>query len=147
MILHRLLLENYDEWQKTCDSLIKRNKDITVPSVNDITTLHNFNVALSELYTETSYYFALARQNRDAIKRIIENTLKDYYKGKNDAARKAAGVQYAQKYPVPESAKPFYPSDTVNLFDLEDKINGYYYILESIMKSLEHKASAKITSN
>lgn len=146
-MLSRLLLEDKKSWDQTCEDLNLKNFSLRVPTVNDITTLHTFNVELSELFTLVQYHFNKARRNKDAIERIIENVLKDYYKGSNEAARRAAGLQYAQKYPIPESIAHFFETETVNLFTLEDEINGYYYSLDAILKSLHHKASAKITNN
>ncbi|CDQ41905.1 hypothetical protein [Virgibacillus salexigens] len=147
MVLHRLLLEDINEWERICEKLNEQNNNLKVPLENNTTTLHQFNMDLSDLFTEVNYYFGKARRNKDAISRIIENVLKDLYKGQNDLARKAAGIQLAQRYPVPDTAKPYYPEDFVNLFELEDQINAYYYALDAALKSLNHKASAKITNN
>lgn len=147
MILSRILLEDLTEWYQITERLAEQNKNLRVPSVNDTTTLHQFNIELSDLFTEANYYFAKARRNKDAIERIIENTLKDYYKGPNDIARKAAGMQLAKEYPVPDNVHAFFPDNTVNLFELQDQINGYYYVLDAIIKTLHLKAGAKITSN
>lgn len=146
-MLKRLLLEDNHEWYQITETLIEQNKNLKVPMVNDTTTLHQFNVNLSELFTEVSYYFAKARRNKDAIERIIENTLKDYYKGPNDTARRAAGLQLAQNYPIPDDIQDYFSTKTVNLFELQDQINGYYYALDAIIKSLHMKSGAKITSN
>lgn len=146
-MLKRLLLEDVNEWNELCKRLTEENFKLQVPVVNDTSTLHEFNCKLSNLFTEVQYYYNQARRNKDAIERIIEIVLRDYYKGKNDAARKAAGYQLAQKYPIPEEISHFYETETVDLFKLEDEINGYYYCLDAILKSLHHKASAKITNN
>lgn len=146
-MLRRLLLEDMDEWNRICESISLKNQSLRVPTVNDTTTLHHFNVDLSDLFTEANYHFGKARRNKDAIERIIENTLKDYYKGPNEIARKAAGLQLSQRYPVPESIEAYYPYPTVNLFELQDKINGYFYDLDAVLKTLQIKSGAKITNN
>jgi hypothetical protein len=142
-VLERLLLEDLDDWEKIIANLEQRNLNLKVPLENTKTTLHHFNCQLNELYTEVQYYFARARRNKDAIERLIDNVLKDHYKGGNDRERRAAGIQFAQKYPAPVG---FYP-ETVDLFYLEDKFKWFYYSLESIIQSLNAKAGAKITNN
>ncbi len=146
-MLKRLLLEDYDDREALCKQLVEENMELKVPTVNDTTTLHNFNCELSTLFDRSQYWFNKSRQDKDAIERLLEVVLKDYYVGKNDAARRAAGYQFAQKYPIPEDILHFFNTQVVNLFELEDKINGCYYTLDAIMKSLHHKSSAKITNN
>src|SRR5579875_2129938 len=141
-VLERLLSEDFQAWDKLMIYYEEKNKNLRIPSENTLETLHYFNIALNELYTEASYDFARARRNKDAIERLLESTLKDYYKGSNDLARKAGGIQYARSYPAPD----FWPHETVNLFDLEDLFRHYYYTMESTIKTLEQKASGKITN-
>jgi len=141
-VLERLLQEDFTRWDILIDEYEQMNRSLKVPSV-DKTALHHFNVRVEEEYTKALYDFGRARRNKDAIQRLIKNVLEDYYKGPNEQARRAAGIQYARNYPAPD----FYHSPTVNLFDLEDRFLGYYYALEATVKSLEAKASAKITSN
>ena len=142
-VLRRLLSEDLDDWEKIIKNLEDRNRQLKVPTENTTATLHVFNCQVSDLYSEVQYYFARARRNKDAIERIIYNVLNDLYSGKNDWARRAAGIQYAQNYPTPPG---FYP-DKVDLFYLEDKFKWFYYALDSIIKSLQAKAEAKITNN
>src|SRR5699024_8193420 len=119
--LQRLLLIDFDAEEEIVASLGQRNLELKVPTDNNHTTLHFFNCHLSDLYAEVEHYYGLSRRNKYAIERIIDNILKDYYGGKNEGARKAAGIQYAQKYPVPENVIPFVDSETVDLFYLEDR--------------------------
>ena len=147
MILERLLMENLNEWETIVDNLSCRNNELLVPTVNDTTTLHDFNVNLANFFSEVTFYFAKARRNKDAITRLIKNVLRDNYRGQNDLARRAAGIQLAQRYPVPEAVLPFQQNDHIDLFDLEDVFNGHYYILESIIQTLHVKSGAKITNN
>jgi hypothetical protein len=141
-VLERLLSENTMEWEELVNQYENDNKILKVPSV-DKTALHTFNVRVEELYTRALYDFGRARRNKDAIDRLLKNVLEDYYKGPNEQARKAAGIQFARKFPAPD----LYHADTINLFDLEDQFNGYYYSLQSTIKSLQAKADAKITNN
>lgn len=142
-VLRRLLSEDLEHWENIINNLEERNRQLKVPTENTPATLHMFNYQVNDLYTETQYYYARARRNKDAIERIIYNVLNDLYSGKNDWARRAAGIQYAQNYPTPPG---FYP-DKVDLFYLEDKFKWFYYALDSIIKSLQAKAEAKITNN
>lgn len=141
--LRHLLMEDFDELDRIAFEFESRNRALKVPHENNTSTLHEFNININELYTEVEYEFAKARAYKDAIARIIENVLKDYYKGTNEIARKAAGYQLARKYPVGE----FYHEPYINLFDLEHRINRYYNSLESSVKILKAKAEAKITNN
>jgi hypothetical protein len=141
-VLIRLLSENLNEWEMTIAQLEKRNQELKVPSENTSATLHIFNCKLNELYTEAQYHYARARRNKDAIERVVYNVLNDLYYGKNDWERKAAGIQYAQKYPDPTGV-----SEYVDLFHLEDQFKWHFYALDSLIKSLQAKAEAKITNN
>lgn len=141
-VLERLLQEDFFYWDNLCAEYEKINRSLKVPSV-DKTALHEFNAKVEEYYTRAVYDYGRACRNKDAITRLIKNVLDDYYQGPNDRARKAAGIQFAQRFPAPE----FYPEETVNLFDLEDKFLGYYYSMKATVMSLEAKAGAKITNN
>jgi hypothetical protein len=141
-VLGRLLRENFNRWDELIAHYEQTNRTLKVPPVEKI-SLHLFNVQVEEEYTKALYDFGRARRNKDAIDRLLDMTLKDYYKGSNELSRKAGGIQYAKIYPTPED----YPQPTVNLFDLEDRFAGYYYSLDATVKSLQAKASAKITNN
>lgn len=141
-VLERLLQEDFHEWENLLRTYEETNRSLKVPTV-ERTALHHFNQQVEEWYTRALYDYSRARRNKDAITRLIEMTLKDFYQGTNEAARKAAGIQYARSYPAPS----FYPRETVNLFDLEDQFLFYYYGLEATVKSLQAKADAKITTN
>ncbi|EOO44404.1 hypothetical protein [Bacillus cereus] len=142
-MLERLLYEDLLTWENTIREYEDANVVLKVPSENSPSTLHSFNINVNELYTKVIHDFARARRNKDAIQRLIKTVLEDYYKGSNEQARKAAGIQLARVFPTPEN----YPVQTVNLFDLEDAFNGIFYALEATVKSLQAKADAKITSN
>jgi uncharacterized protein YpuA (DUF1002 family) len=105
--------------------------------------LHNFNVRVNELFNRVIYDFARARRNKDAIERLVDNVLKDYYSGPNELARKAAGIQLAKSYPAPVE----WGQETIDLFDLEDRFRFYFYSLDATVKSLAMKGEAKITNN
>lgn len=141
-VLERLLQEDIAKWDTLVAEYERTNKSLKVPAV-DKTELYFFNVRVEEQYTKAMYDFGRARRNKDAIQRLLKMVLEDYYKGPNEQARKAAGIQYARSFPAPEN----YKDETVNLFDLEDLFVGYYYSLESTVKSLQAKADAKITNN
>lgn len=141
-VLDRLLSEDFYHWDTLVMKYENTNKTLKVPGI-DRTELHHFNVAVEKQYTEALYDFGRARRNKDAIQRLIKNVLEDYYKGPNEQARKAAGIQFAKRFPAPEN----HHESTVNLYDLEDRFIGYYNSLEATIKSLEAKASAKITNN
>lgn len=141
-VLERLLQEDFTHWEELVKEYERVNRTLKVPSVEKI-ALHQFNVRVEEEYTKALYDFGRARRNKDAIQRLLKNVLEDYYKGQNEQARKAAGIQYARQIPTPD----YYPLPTVNLFDLEDLFVGYYYSLEATIKSLQAKADAKITNN
>ncbi len=141
-VLSRLLNENFEEWDRLVFEYEQTNRALKVPAV-DRTQLHHFNCQVEEEYTKAVYDFGRARRNKDAIQRLLKNILEDYYKGPNEQARKAAGIQLAQNYPAPEE----FPFANVNLFDIEDRFNGYYYALEATVKSLHAKSEAKITNN
>jgi hypothetical protein len=142
-VLERLLSEDFTMWDQLVFSYEQRNKQLRVPMENTTETLHDFNVRINELYTEAHYDFTRARHNRDAIQRFIENVLKDYYTGPNELARKAGGIQFARNYPAPD----FWPEDTVDLFEVEDRLLHYYNQMDSTIKTLEAKADSKITNN
>jgi hypothetical protein len=141
-VLERLLQEDFNRWDTLVAEYERTNRSLKVPNL-DKSALHNFNQQVEEQYHNAVHDFGRARRNKDAIARLIDNTLKDYYKGANEIARKAAGIQFARNFPAPE----WYPHPTVNLFDLEDRFVGYYYSLNATVKSLEAKADAKITTN
>lgn len=141
-VLERLLSENFEHWDSLVAEYERTNRSLKVPNL-DKSALHIFNQKVEETYNNAVHDFGRARRNKDAIARLIDNTLKDYYKGANEIARKAAGIQFARNFPAPE----WYPHPTVNLFDLEDRFVGYYYSLNATVKSLEAKADAKITTN
>lgn len=142
-ILERLLQEDFISWEDKIHSYEMQNINLKVPMENSPTSLHFFNIGVNELYTQVIHDFGRARRNKDAIQRLLKSVLEDYYKGSNEQARKAAGIQYARNYPAPEN----HPAPAVNLFELEDIFNGIFYSLESTVKSLQAKADAKITSN
>lgn len=141
-VLERLLHEDFEEWDQLIEYYQRENKKLLVPAENTPETLHEFNRNIDKLFTEAYYDFARARRNKDAIDRFIEMVLKDYYKGPNPDARRAAGIQLAQNYPVDG-----FEEDRVNLFELQDRFSYYYYQLESTVKILDRKAQSKITSN
>jgi hypothetical protein len=141
-VLERLLAEDPLHWYNIISNHENNNKSLKVPAVEKL-ALHTFNVRVEESYTQALYDFGRARRNKDAIQRLLKNVLEDYYKGANEQARRAAGIQFAKAFPAPES----YHSPTVNLFDLEDMFVGHFYSLEATVKSLQAKADAKITNN
>jgi len=143
LVLTRLLQEDFTDWERLVSAYEEENKRLPVPAENNPSTLHRFNVAISDLYQRAQYDFARARRNKDAIERLIENVLKDYYRGPNEDARRGAGIQFARQYPAPDC----WPTDTVDLFDLEDRFRYYYYSLQSTIRILEFKAEGKITNN
>jgi len=152
LVLQRLLEIDLDLWDKKINFFEESSKELKVPMENNTITLHEFNLKLNDLYSEVVYWYYEARRNKDAIERLLETILKDYYKGQNELARKAAGIQLARGYPIHNI--PFIPinhrcvyNEKVNLFDLEDIINGHYYKLAATIKSLQAKAEAKITNN
>jgi hypothetical protein len=142
-VLERLLSEDLAHWEALVSEYEARTNALKVPKENSIDTLHDFNVQANELYTRASFDFARARRNKDAIERFVENVLKDYYNGPNELARKAGGIQYARAYPAPDTCR----ESQVNLFDLEDRFRHYYYMMDSVISSLEAKAESKITNN
>lgn len=141
-VLERLLQENFSEWDHLVFQYEQTNRSLKVPAVEK-TALHHFNVRVEEEYTKALYDFGRARRNKDAIQRLIKNVLEDFYRGQNEQARRAAGIQLARQFPAPDN----YPVSTINLFDLEDRFVGYYYSLEATVKSLQAKSDAKITNN
>lgn len=142
-VLRTLLNVDFNELNEKADNFEMRNRQIKVPQENTPTTLHIFNMQLSELYTEVEYEFARVRAYKDAIERLIEATLKGAFTGKNEAERKANAYFYCQNYPT----NGFSVDDKVNLFDLEYLISNHYNRLEASVKVLQAKSSAKITSN
>ncbi|WP_067923923.1 hypothetical protein [Alicyclobacillus shizuokensis] len=142
-VLERLLMEDLHAWDKLVADYEERNRKLVVPMENTTETLHIFNIQLSELYTQVYYDFARAKRNRDAIQRFLESVLKDYYSGPNPDARRAGGIQFAREYPAPE----FWPFPKVNLFEIEDIWNKYYYLLDATIATLKMKAESKITNN
>lgn len=143
IVLRTLLSLNFNFLNEKALSFEERNKSIKVPKDNTPTTLHIFNMSISELYTEAEYEFGRARAYKDAIERLIESTLRGNYSGKNEAERKSAAYFYCQHYP----SYGFAVEDTVNLFDLEYLIHDYFNSLEATIKGLNAKSSARITSN
>jgi hypothetical protein len=142
-VLERLLSEDFEEWDRLVFQYESMNRALPVPMENTKETLHIFNVRLNDLYTQAYYDFARARRNKDAIERFIENVLKDYYAGPNEVARRAGGIQLARNYPAPD----FWPEETVDLFEIEDRFKHYFYSLEATIKTLEAKAESRITNN
>lgn len=141
-VIERLLSEDFARWDELIAEYERTNRSLKVPPV-DKTALHFFNQSVEEHYTRAVYDFGRARRNKDAIARLIDNTLKDLYKGQNELARKAGGIQFARNFPAPEN----YPYPTVDLFELEDRFVGFYYSMDATVKSLQAKADAKITNN
>jgi hypothetical protein len=141
-VLERLLNTDFSDWDRLIDEYERTNRSLKVPELDRI-ALHHFNQQVEDLYSRAVYDFGRARRNKDAIERLIENTLKDLYKGGNELARKAAGIQFARSFPAPES----YPFPTVDLFELQDRFVGFYYSMDATVKSLTAKADAKITNN
>jgi len=139
-MIDRLLREPLDDWFLLVAHYETDNKKLPVPFDNSIENLYVFNSKLNELYTNCYYDYARAKRNKDAIERLIENVLKDYYTGKNDAIRRAAGIQYAQAFPLVDG-------ETINLFALEDAFNGIFYSLDATIQVLKAKAESKITNN
>lgn len=142
-MLNRLLREDFDMWNSLIASYEHQAISLKVPMENTPTTLKQFNYNVEELYSRALFDYNRSRRNRDAIQRFLKSVLDDAYRGSNAESRKAAGIQYARQYPAPD----FWPTDYVNIFDLEDIFNGYYYMMEGVIKSLEAKAQAKITNN
>lgn len=143
MVLQRLLQEDFDSWDEVVVELESRNRVLKVPAENSTVTLHHFNCQLNELFTDAYYWFAKARRNKDAIERFIDNVINNHYKGTNERERKAAGIQRAEKYPAPS----IYHEDTINLFELEDRLKWYFQVLESTIKILHAKSDVKVTNN
>lgn len=141
-VLDRLLSEDFKKWEDLIDEYERTNRSLKVPDINEA-AIHVFNVRIEEEYTKALYDFGRARRNKDAIQRYLKTVLEDFYKGPNEQARKAAGIQFAREFPAPS----FWYEDTVNLFELEDLFVGYYYSLEATVKSLQAKADAKVTNN
>jgi hypothetical protein len=142
-VLERLLHEDLGYWENLVMDYENQTKALKVPHENSIESLHDFNIRVNDLYTRAAFDFARARRNKDAIERFVENVLKDYYNGPNELARRAGGIQYARAYPAPDNWR----EPTVNLFDLEDRFRYFYYMMDSVIKSLEAKAESRITNN
>ncbi|SFJ63655.1 hypothetical protein SAMN02799624_05294 [Paenibacillus sp. UNC496MF] len=142
-VLERLLSEDLVAWEQLVSDYEMHTVALKVPRENSIESLHDFNIRANELYTRASFDFARARRNKDAIERFVENVLKDYYNGPNELARKAGGIQYARAFPAPDAWR----EPHVNLFDLEDRFRHYYYMMDSVISSLEAKAESRITNN
>lgn len=143
IVLKTLLALNFEELQGITSNFEARNRTIKVPNENSPTTLHMFNMQLSELHTDVEYELGRARGYRDAIARLIDAVLKDNYVGKNELERKAAGYRFCRQYPT----DGYHYENSVNLFDLEFQINEFYNSLDSSVKILHAKSSARITSN
>lgn len=146
-MLHILLRENFDEWESLIADYKHQALSLKVPRENSTTTLSEFNLALDELFTKASFDFNRARVNHDTMNRFLKNVLDDYYDGKNDKIRKAQAIRYAQNYPTPDFYKEQFNIETINLYELQYLFDKYYYSLEAVMKSLEAKASSRITNN
>lgn len=140
--LERILLKDFSFLDSKVSELQSKTLALIVPRENSSYTLHMFNCELSDLFTEVNFYFYELKRDKEALEVLIESVLKDLYQGNNDKARTAAGYQHARNYP-----HPFEEGQSINLFDLADLINGYFYTLQASVKSLESKNSSKITSN
>ncbi|MCD7911039.1 hypothetical protein KC480_05805 [Bacillus velezensis] len=141
-VLDRLLSEDFNNWEGLIREYERTNRSLKVPEINEA-AIHEFNVRVEEEYTKALYDFGRARRNKDAIQRLLKTVLEDCYEGRNEQARKAAGIQYARQFPAPD----FWYEGSINLFELEDLFVGYYYSLEATVKSLQAKADAKVTNN
>lgn len=142
-----LLRENFEHWESLIADYERQALSIKISQENSVTTLSELNYRLDELYTKATFDHARARVNRDAITRLLKNVLDDFYEGGNDKMRKAAAIRYAQNYPVPSHCMRFAGDDAVDLYSMQFNFERYYYAMEAVMKSLESKASAKITNN
>jgi hypothetical protein len=142
-VLERLLREDLQAWEDRVTHFETRNRKLRVPMENTTQTLHHFNVEINDLYSETYYWFARARSNRDSIVRLLESVLKDYYRGSNPEQRKAGGYQLARHYPAPE----FYGQPAVNLFDLEDRLNEFFNRMDALIWTIRAKSDSKVTNN
>lgn len=142
-VIDRLLGEDFHYWDTLTQNYEDESKNLRVPSENSIDTLHDFNIRLNDLHTRAVYDYSRARRNKEAMERLMESVLKDYYQGSNEIARKAGGIQYARAFPAPD----FWHEETVNLFDIQDKFSGYFYSMESTVKACLEKTNSKITNN
>jgi hypothetical protein len=141
--LLRLLNEDLNEWHRIVQSYEQKNKALLVPSDNSVDTLHDFNIRISELYTETYYDYARSRRNKDALERLIDSIFKDSYSGKNEAARKAQAISRIYAYPVPGSLI----EETIDLYELLDYFSYFYLMLDATIQTLKAKSDSKITNN
>jgi hypothetical protein len=141
-MLQRLLREDPQEWEALILDYQTRIKALTIPADHTTESLYHFNRELDRLYADVQFDFARAQRNKEAIDAFLDSVLKDYYGGKNEAQRRAGGIQMARAYPNPTDS-----SHSINLLDLADHFGWYYDALKSCVKVLDMKAGAKITWN
>ena len=146
-MLHVLLREDFEQWESLIAGYEQQALSLKVPRENSTTTLSEFNSRLDELFTKASFDFNRARVNKDVMNRFIKTVSDDYYEGANDKIRKAAALRMIQNYPTPEFYIAQYGVMNINLFELQYRFDKYYYTMEAVMKSLDAKASSRITTN
>lgn len=146
-MLHILLREDFEQWESLIADYERQALSLKVPRENSTTTLSEFNARLDELFTRASFDFNRARINKDVMNRFIKTVSDDYYEGANDKIRKAASLRMIQNYPTPDFYISEYGVENINLYELQYRFDKYYYTMEAVMKSLDAKASSRITTN
>ncbi|MGF0347664.1 hypothetical protein ACQR3P_28905 [Rhodococcus sp. IEGM1300] len=142
-MIKRILNESRMEWEENILLFNSLNMQARVSEENTPQTLHELNVRLSGLFDRVMPYYGRARAYNDVLDRLIDRTIKVESEGKNEAERRANGINACRKFIV------HYPDTDyeTNLFDLRDQWSLYYEQLDSIVKSLRFKSDAKITNN
>ena len=138
-MIQRVVRENVPGWEQMVESFLHRNAQIRIDNENSTTKLFEFNQALAHLHDEVAPYYYRARAFKDALDKLIDRTIKGQLEGKNEAARRAAGIHTCQCFLIEGTA--------YNLFDYLDQWNHIELLLEGLMKSIKFKADAKITNN
>lgn len=138
-MIQRIVRENILGWEQMVESLLNRNAQIRIDNENSTTNLFEFNQALAHLHDEVAPHYYRARAFKDALDKLIDRTIKGQLEGKNEGARRAAGIHACQFFLIGNTQ--------YNLFDYLDQWNHIELLLEGLMKSIKFKADAKITNN
>lgn len=140
-MIDRILYQNPNVWEERIDAYVTRNMNLRIKNENSPPILFEFNQQLSHLHDEVCYDFYRARAFVDGLDKTIDRIIKsvEQDRGKNESARRAAGIRDCQNY--------IHNGSSVNLYDILDRWSYLEHVLDSLMKSIRFKADAKITNN
>lgn len=146
-MLEFILSFDLDHYENHANAMMERVFALKVPRENNINTLAQFNYQLDDLHTEVTFSYNRLRSLKDASSRFLKNVLDDHYAGSSSTARKAAGIQLAQRYPTTGVTTRESLPEQIDLFLLNARINYVHDMYQACIDSISNKSNAKITNN